>query len=280
MANISEIKVKSIITKSNLPDADYVINPYTGCTHSCIYCYARFMKRFTGHSEKWGDFLDIKINSEDLVPTRSKKYENKSIFLSSVTDPYLPVERKYKITRSILQKLVNLRPAVSVQTKSSLVTRDIDIFKQFKDCQIGITITTLNDQIRSQIEPNASSIEKRISALKDLKNEGLSTYVFIGPILPGITNWKKIIDETKDYVDNYMFENLNSHGTIAADINNWIRQYHKKYLDNYYGIRKDKEGFWNEIENEIIEYCDTSKINFKMYFDHKKQRKNKNNNFA
>ena len=208
MVKIAKIKAKSIITKSNLPEADYVISPYTGCTHSCIYCYARFMKRFTGHSEKWGDFVDIKINSEDLVPTRSSKYANKSIFLSSVTDPYLPLEKKYEITRRILQKLVKLNPIISVQTKSALVTRDIDIFKQFQDCQIGLTITTLDDQIRKQIEPNASSIERRISALKELKNKGLSTYVFIGPILPNITDWKRIVDETKEYADSFMFENL------------------------------------------------------------------------
>ena len=276
MTKITEIEAKNIIIKSNLPDADYVINPYTGCTHSCIYCYARFMKRFTGHSENWGSFIDVKINGVDLVPIMSKKYENKSIFMSSVTDPYLPLEKKYKITRNILLKLVDLNPAISIQTKSSLVTRDIDVFKQFADCQIGMTITTLDDHIRKQIEPKASSIEKRISALIELKNEGLSNYVFIGPILPCITNWREIIDTTKDFVDSFMFENLNVHGTIAMDVDNWVRRHHVDHLGTYSSIRQNKSEYWGKIEKEIIEYCTINNINFKMYFDHKKQRKRKN----
>jgi DNA repair photolyase len=114
---VKEIIVKNIITKSNLPDADFVINPYTGCTHSCIYCYARFMKRFTGHDEKWGQFIDVKINGADLVINNIKKITNKSIFMSSVTDPYLPLEKKYKITRNILCKLVEFDPLPIVKTK-------------------------------------------------------------------------------------------------------------------------------------------------------------------
>jgi DNA repair photolyase len=84
---IREIKAKSIIAKSNLPATEYVINPYVGCNHACLYCYARFMKRFTGHVENWGEFVDVKINAADLIPAETDKYKNKSIFLSSVTDP-------------------------------------------------------------------------------------------------------------------------------------------------------------------------------------------------
>jgi DNA repair photolyase len=137
-----EIKAKSILTKSNLPDADYVINPYVGCTHSCIYCYARFMKRFTGHKEEWGKFVDVKINAPELIPEKTLKYKNKFIFLASVTDAYLPLEIKYQLTRKILEKLIPLQPNLGVQTKSDLIIRDIDLLKQFKKCEVGITITT------------------------------------------------------------------------------------------------------------------------------------------
>ncbi|MFH1636919.1 MAG: hypothetical protein ABIB71_00675 [Candidatus Woesearchaeota archaeon] len=105
MIKINEIKARSIISKSNLPDADYVINPYVGCMHSCLYCYARFMKRFTGHKEPWGEFVDVKVNAPELIPPKASKYRGKSIFLSSVTDAYLPLERKYQVTRKILKKL-------------------------------------------------------------------------------------------------------------------------------------------------------------------------------
>src|SRR4030042_4313200 len=122
---INEKESKSIISKTEIPVADYVINPYIGCTHSCFYCYARFMKRFTGHSEEWGDFLDVKINAPDLIPSvkpqKSSKYEGKNILLSSVTDPYIPLERKYKVTRRILQKLLPHQPHLNILTKSDLV---------------------------------------------------------------------------------------------------------------------------------------------------------------
>ena len=85
MLKIKEIKAKSIITKSGL-DVDYVINPYVGCLHSCIYCYARFMKRFTNHHEPWGKFLDVKINAAELIPKENKKYKNKSISLTIKSD--------------------------------------------------------------------------------------------------------------------------------------------------------------------------------------------------
>ena len=87
---IKEIKAKSILVKSNLPGADYVINPYIGCMHACKFCYARFMKRFTGHKEEWGDFVDVKINALDLIPKDTKKYRNKLVVLGSTTDPYIP----------------------------------------------------------------------------------------------------------------------------------------------------------------------------------------------
>jgi len=115
---IKEISSKNIIAKSNLPSADYVINPYVGCSHSCIYCYARFMKRFTGHDEKWGKFIDAKINAIDLIPNQSTKYIGKSVFLSSVTDPYMPIEKKYELTRGILKKLISLQPDITLLTKS------------------------------------------------------------------------------------------------------------------------------------------------------------------
>ena len=270
---INEVLTKNIITKSNLPDADFVINPYIGCTHACIYCYARFMKRFTGHEEIWGQFVDVKINSTETIPKTSKKIKHKSVFMSSVTDPYLHIENKYQITRKILSKIVSLEPNLSIQTKSSLVLRDIDILKKFNNCQVGMTITTLDDNIRKQIEPNTSNIEKRLSALKQLKESGLTTYIFIGPILPYITNWKNIIEKTKDYVDCFMFENLNMHGTISMDVYNWVERYHSELFDNYKNIHKDKVAFWDNMEIEIKQYCIDQDIDFKMYFDHKKQRK-------
>lgn len=270
MMKIKKIKASSIITKSNLPDADYVINPYVGCMHSCLYCYARFMKRFTGHTEEWGKFIDVKINAPDLIPTKTTKYRGKSIFLASVTDAYLPLERKYQLTREILKKLILLQPNLGVQTKSDLVLRDIDLLKQFKNCEVGFTITTLDDNLRKEVEPFASSIQNRIKALEKLKEKGIRSYVFIGPILPFLTDWKQIIFKTKHCSDFYMFENLNVAGSIWESVKNWLKAKHPELLEKYEHIYFSKNDYWNIVETEIKSFCLTNNIDCRIYFHHGK----------
>ncbi len=268
---LKEVKASSIITKSNLPDADYVINPYVGCMHCCVYCYASFMKRFTGHVEPWGQFVDVKINAPDLIPEKTLKYRDKAIFLSSVTDPYLSLERKYELTRKILQKLIPLEPRLGIQTKSGLIVRDIDLLKQFKNCEAGLTITTTDDDIRKEVEPCASSVSDRIKTLKEMHKAGIKTYVFIGPIFPFLTDWKDIINKTKDYADFYMLENLNVKGSIWNNIKIWLQQKHPELLEKYEKIYFIKNDYWNEVEKEIKEYCRENKIDCRIYFHHGKQ---------
>lgn len=273
MIKINEIQVSSIITKSNLPDADYVINPYIGCMHFCIYCYARFMKRFTGHTEEWGEFVDVKINAPDLIPIKTSKYKGRSIFIASVTDAYLPLERKYQLTRKVLEKLIPLQPNLGVQTKSDLILRDIDLLKQFNNCEVGLTITTLDDNLRKEIEPFTSPVQNRINTLKELKKAGIKTYVFIGPIMPFITDWKKIIFETNHCVDFYMFENLNIAGSIWEAVKNWLKEKHPDLLKDYENIYFSKNDYWDKAEEEIEQFCKEQKVSYKIYFHHRKNNK-------
>ena len=130
-----EIVVKSIITKSNLPAASYVVNSYIGCQHGCIYCYSEFMKRFTNHHEPWGTFVDVKINAVNII--KPMKYKDKRLLFSSVTDAYQPIESKYELTRKLLMALIPGQPKIEILTKSSLVLRDLDILKQFEDVVFG-----------------------------------------------------------------------------------------------------------------------------------------------
>ncbi len=270
---VNEIKAKNIITKSNLPGIDYVINPYTGCSHSCLYCYARFMKRFSRHEEKWGSFVDVKVNASDLIPAGVTTYRQKSLFISSVTDPYLSLEKKYQITRAILKKLVPLNPKLMIQTKSDLILRDMDILKTFPNCAAGFTITTMDDSVRKEIEPYTSPVEQRIQALKTLKQNGIKTYVFIGPILPSLSDWQEIIAATKEYAHTYILENLNAFGSIWGDIHAWIGSNHPGLLNLYEAIYKGKSEYWNATEAEIRKFGDEEKINYKIVFHHWKTQK-------
>lgn len=260
---IKEIKAKSIITKSNLPDADFVINPYIGCMHGCKYCYAVFMKRFTGHKEEWGKFVDVKINAPDLIKV-SKKYENKNILIGSVTDPYLPLERKYKLTRKILEKLILLKPRLDIITKSDLILRDVDLLKQFKDCTVAVSLSTLNDNIRKKLEPLACSVERRLNVLKKLHKTKIKTILFISPIFPEITDWKKMINKTKKYVDEYWFENLNLYPSIRSNIYKFLNK--KELIERYKEIYSTKK-YWKDVEKEIEKFC-KRKVDYIIYFHH------------
>lgn len=270
---VQEIIARSIITPSLLPAADYVINPYTGCSHGCIYCYARFMKRFSGHEEKWGRFVDVKVNAAELMPRKGEKYRGKRFFLCSVTDPYLPQEKKYGMTRQILNRLQALQPALHIQTKSALITRDIDVLKTFDNCVAGLTLTTLDDRIRKEVEPCTSPVEQRLSALRELKANGIRTYAFIGPILPGLTDWKAILKETRGYTDFYMFENLNAHGAILHDIQDWISESHPELRTLYDDIYVRKMDYWTAVEEEIASFCRKENIPYQIFFHHGRNKK-------
>ena len=269
---IKEVKVKSIVVKSRLPEGDFVINPYIGCQHGCVYCYARFMKRFTGHKEPWGSFLDVKINAPDLIPKNTGKYKNRSITIGSVTDPYQPAERKYKITRKILEKLIPLQPGfLDLMTKSDLVLRDIDLFKKFKTCIIAISLAFLDDRIRKELEPGAVSVDRRLNVLKELHKAGIQTALFISPIFPFLTNWQEIIKRTKDFVNEFWFENLNLYPSIRDEIHKFLRKNKPELVKEYKKIYSTDSNYWYDEEKRIREFCQNNKINCRIYFHHKRK---------
>ena len=204
---IKEKRARSILSKSGIPGIDYCINPYTGCSHGCKYCYATFMKRFTGHGEAWGSFVDIKINAPDILRRQMKNAPRGNVMISSVTDPYQPVENQYKLTRRCLEVLLDYQFPVSILTKSSLVLRDLDLIKRFKEAEVGITITTDDDKIRQIFEPNAPAIETRIHALKKLSENGVETYAFIGPLLP--LNPEALAEKMGPYIQSVLIDRMN-----------------------------------------------------------------------
>ena len=263
---INEIKVNEYLTKSNLPSSDYVINPYVGCPHGCKYCYASFMKRFTGHKENWGEFVDVKKCDKKI---NLKKISGKNVFLSSVTDCYNEFEEKYLVTRNILEQLVYSDCNLSISTKSKLILRDIDLLKQIKNVTVSMSVNTLNEKFKNDMD-NASSIKERLETLKELHKNGVYTVLFMSPIFPYITEWKEIIEESKEYVDEYWFENLNLRGNYKKDILDYIKKNYNglylKYVDIY---EKKNNDYWRELANKINDYCEENDIKYINYFYHK-----------
>lgn len=262
---IKEITVNDYLTKSNLPSSDYVINPYVGCPHGCKYCYASFMKRFTGHTEDWGDFVDVKRCDKKI---NLNKIKGKRVFLSSVTDCYNQLEEKYKITRSILEQLTHADSIISISTKSKLILRDLDLLKQIKNLTVCMSINTLDENFRKDMD-NGSSIEERLDTLKTLHENGIYTVLFMSPIFPYITDCKKIIEKSKSFVDEYWFENLNLRGQYKSFILKYIEEKEPEYFPNYVEIYvKNKKDYWQDLAKELNEYCVKNDIKFVNYFYH------------
>lgn len=204
---VKEIESKSILTKSRIEGVPYCLNPYVGCQHGCAYCYARFMKKFSGHTEPWGNFVDVKINASQLLEKQLKNAKKDCVSISTVTDPYQPIEKKYEITRKCLEILMRYDFPVSILTKSPLVLRDIDLLHSFPNAEVGITLTTDNEGIRRIFEPRVPTIAQRLDALKELHEKGISTYVFIGPILP--MNPDELALQISPYANRVLIDKLN-----------------------------------------------------------------------
>ena len=263
---IKHIDVKDYVTKSNLPASDYVINPYVGCPHGCKYCYACFMKRFTGHNEEWGSFVDVKHCNK---PISIKRLTNKSVFLSSVTDCYNKYEEEFYITRDILKQLSEIDCELSISTKSKLILRDVDLLKKCKTLKVSMSVNTLDENFKDDMD-NASSITDRLETLKELHNNGIYTVLFMSPMFPVITNFKEIVEISKNFVDEYWFENLNLRGSYKNVILSYINKNYPSLTELYDDIYLNgNNNYWVNLSIDIENYCKKNRIKYVNYFYHK-----------
>ncbi len=181
---IKEIKCKTALSKSKLPGLEYSLNPYRGCQHKCAYCYVPNILRI--NRDEWGNFVDAKINIPNILSKELRKKEKGTVGVSTVTDPYQPVEKKYRLTRFCLEQLLIHDFPVCIQTKSDLITRDIDIISKFSNAEVIFSIGTNDDSQRKLLEPSSSPIKNRLEAMKNISAEKIKTNVFFGPIYPTI----------------------------------------------------------------------------------------------
>ncbi|HXF53508.1 MAG TPA: PA0069 family radical SAM protein [Hyphomicrobiaceae bacterium] len=188
---------RSIITTNDSPDIgfDQSINPYRGCEHGCIYCYARPTHCYLGHSAGL-DFetkLYAKTNAAELLMRElaNPRYQPKLIALGTNTDPYQPIEREHRITRSILEVLARARHPVGIVTKSALVVRDLDILAPMAKLglvKVALSVTTLDRRIARKMEPRATTPRKRLEAMRALSEAGVPTTVMVAPVVPGLND--------------------------------------------------------------------------------------------
>lgn len=247
---IRDIETKNIMTKSNLPVGGYSVNPYVGCTHGCKYCYASFMKRFTGHTEPWGTFLDIKHWPTIKNP---KKYKDQRVVIGSVTDGYLPQEKQVRNTRRILEQLKSSGAEILICTKSDLVLRDIDLLKEMGKVTVSWSINTLDEKFQADMD-QAASISHRLEAMKQVYEAGIRTVCFISPVFPGITDFEKIFERVKDQCDLVWLENLNLRGGFKQEILDYIQKCYPHLIPLYDEIyRKGDRSYFRSLENQAAQ---------------------------
>ena len=250
---VKTIYTKSVLSKSNLPVCEYSVNPYVGCTHGCKYCYASFMKRFTGHAEPWGTFLDVKLWPEIKNPQR---YAGKELFLGSVTDPYLPQEEQYGRTRALLKQLQGSGAKLSIATKSDLILRDLDLIKTFPDARVSWSVNTLDEDFKNDMD-NAASIARRLAAMEAFYRAGIRTTCFVSPIFPGITDAEAIIRRVKGQRHLIWLENLNLRGSFKAVIMAYIQSTRPHLLPLYQEIYNSGDrSYWETLDQKIRTYAD------------------------
>lgn len=188
---IRETPCKTVLNRSSI--SDYSLNCYTGCTHGCVYCYARYMQRFHPHEEPWGRFVDVKVNAVEALERQLRRAEPGHVFMSSACDGWQPIERKRELTRACCRLLVEHGFQVNVLTKSPLILRDLDILAG-RTARIGVTLTTLDERLRQLWEPHAGSVEDRLNVLKAAREAGLETAVMFGPLLPFLYDDEKAVN--------------------------------------------------------------------------------------
>jgi len=182
---VRETTCKTILNRCAI--SDYLLNCYTGCTHACVYCYARFMQRFHPHPEAWGQFVDVKANAVEVLKRQLRRAAPGEVFVSSACDGWQPIEAECRLTRRCCELLLDYGFQVNVLTKSTLVLRDLDVLAGRRS-RIGTTVTTLDERLRTLWEPGGSSVRERFQVVDEARRAGLETAIMFGPLLPFLSD--------------------------------------------------------------------------------------------
>lgn len=270
MIEINEIRCKSALSNSALLGVGYALNPYRGCEHACIYCYAPYVLK---EQRMWGSFVDIKINLPQILAREVVKKTKKLVGISTVTDAYQKAEKRYEITKKALEILSRKSMPIYIQTKSTLVLRDIELISSFKEKELGFTITTFNEEDRRKIEPRASPSEARLSSLEEINSRGIRTFIFLGPIMPHICDSReieKIIKlGKKAKADLIYFDKLRIKKGMEGKILKFYEMHYPEFYENFKKILASKSAYnsyFDSVKRDIIKLCKSNGVKFSMLF--------------
>ena len=246
--SVREVACRSILTKSGIDGVDYALNPYVGCAHACAYCYATFMKRFTGHGEAWGTFVDVKVNAAEVLARQMRRARPGNISLSTVTDAYQPLEAEWGLTRACLEVLAGYDFPVGILTKSALVLRDLDLLAQLPDVEVAFTVTTLDDGLRQRFEPGVSPIAARLEAMAALTGAGVRTWAFCGPLLPFLSDGEEQVDVLfaalkRAGAGSVLVDSLNQRGAAGGRVRRVLEAHYPDLVEPYRALAADRRPY-------------------------------------
>jgi DNA repair photolyase len=250
---IGETTCRGIMNKSGIEGVDYAINPYIGCGHGCVYCYARFMTRWYHQGESWGSFVDVKKNAAECLRREAPRKPVGTVLFSSVTDPYQPVERKFKATRSLLEILKDHSFPVEILTKSSLVQRDLDVISEIDEVEIGLTVTFWNDETRRVFEPGASPTQERIETLEWFSDAGIPTYAFLGPLIPYLSeeDMDMLLNSLADKVNRVLVDRLNIKAGNWGRIRETLERHYPDQLSAIQEASREPSSYYDSLRGKM-----------------------------
>lgn len=254
----SYITCKSAISHSNLPGLDYSLNPYFGCEHGCIYCYSPSVFYDDKVAKDWGRFVKAKINIVEILSNQLKRLPKGTVGISTVTDPYQPLEAKLQLTRKCIELLSTYKFPVSIQTKSPLILRDKDLIKSER-FEVGFTITTLNDDLAKKLQPRAPLPSSLVQIIEEFSNEGINTWIFLGPIIPKINddedNLLQIIDLAKKTKSEIIYDKLNLRPWILDSMASFLDKERPGLRDSLPSLTAKNSDYWHELKVKLKNAC-------------------------
>jgi len=254
---IAEVTCRTALGESRLPGYDYCLNPYVGCGHACVYCYARSYALRRGRVDAWGSYVDVKANIVDVLAKEVRRSLSRGVVgISTLTDAYQAIESTRCFTKRCLGILLGSGFKVAIQTKSDLVLRDIEVLAEHPgDVTIGVTITTLDSDLSRRIEPGASEPGRRLEVISRMREVGLGTWVFIGPILPDLTDdgLLDILDVAQSLkVEEVLFDRLNMRPAVWPSVSNFLQTNYPELLPRYKEIFFGGREFYAPLKERLI----------------------------
>ena len=251
------IRCKTLMTKSKIPSLDYAINPYLGCEHGCVYCYATFMARFSDIKDEWGSFVGVKENAPEILRREIPRRRPGVVSFGTVCDAYQPVEERYGIARSCLEAFIGADGFdVGVLTKSDLVLRDVDVLSRLPSADVGFSITCLDHRLAAAFEPGAPSPSRRLTAMRELSREGVPVWGFLGPVLPTFTNTEGEISEllramAEAGATRVLVDAMNLYPKVQSRVRALIAKAFPDRLDAFDAVRRDPKGYLPALSERV-----------------------------